>query len=128
MKPEQAKMRHSRSPSTASKALGTQNKGRTLRIFGPELVRAIEAKVRQGAPYGNENAKKTLTWLDSYDLSTPAGVDGFLQEVIRRTWTGELGTRAAGALNGSLRILLEHLTLPALEKRITDLESRELKK
>lgn len=78
-----------------------------------------------GAPAGNGNAKKTLAWLDSYDLSTPEGVDGFLQEVIKRTWTGELGTRAAGALNGSLRILLEHLTLPSLEKRITELEKRE---
>lgn len=93
-----------------------------MRISGPELVRAIEAKVRQGAPYGNENAKKALAWLDIYDLSTPQGVDGFLQEVIKRTWTGELGTRAAGALNGSLRILLEHATLPELERRIKSLE------
>jgi len=80
-----------------------------------------------GAPAGNENAKKSLAWLDTYDLSTPEGVDGFLQEVIKRTWTGELGTRAAGALNGSLRILLEHLTLPALEKRITELERRQMR-
>jgi hypothetical protein len=80
-----------------------------------------------GAPAGNENAKKALAWLDTYDLSTPEGVDGFLQEVIKRTWTGELGTRAAGALNGSLRILLEHLTLPALEKRITELERRQVR-
>ena len=126
MKPEQAKMRRSRG-SSRSKALGTQNKGRSVRISGPELVRAIEAKVRQGAPAGNENAKKCLTWLDTYDLSTPEGVDGFLQEVIKRTWTGELGTRAAGALNGSLRILLEHLTLPALEKRISELEKRDVR-
>jgi hypothetical protein len=80
--------------------------------------------VRRGAPAGNENAKKSLAWLDSYDLSSPQGVDGFLQEVIRRIWTGELGTRAAGVLNGSLRILLEHLTLPALEKRIEQLEAK----
>jgi len=77
-----------------------------------------------GAPVGNENAKKALAWLNSYDLSTPVGVDGFLQEVIRRTWTGELGTRAAGALNGSLRLLLEYLTLPALEQRIEQLEGK----
>jgi hypothetical protein len=77
--------------------------------------------VYQARP-GNSNAKKSLDWLDSYDLSTPGGVDGFLQEVIKRTWTGELGTRAAGALNGSLRILLEHQLLPALEKRIAELE------
>ena len=76
----------------------------------------------RGAPAGNENAKKSLKWLDKYDLSSPEGIDSFLQEVIRRTWTGELGTRAAGALNGSLRILLEHLTLPDLEKRIETLE------
>ena len=75
-----------------------------------------------GAPAGNLNGAKKLPWLESYDLSTPAGVDQFLQQVIRATWMGELGTRAAGALNGSLRLLLEHLALPALEKRIELLE------
>ena len=102
--------RRSKGSRSASKVLGTQNNPSTSR------------KRHSGAPAGNENAKKSLAWLDSYDLSTPGGVDGFLQEVIKRTWTGDLGTRAAGALNGSLRILLEHLTLPALEKRITELE------
>jgi len=82
----------------------------------------MRGKQHRGAPVGNVNAKKSLPWLSSYDLTTPEGVDRFLQEVIKRTWTGELGTRAAGALNGSLRILLEHLTLPALEKRIKVLE------
>jgi len=96
-------------PSSRSKRPRTQNATSRYR------------NVRQARP-GNENAKKKLAWLDSYDLRTPGGVDGFLQEVIKRTWTGELGTRAAGALNGSLRILLEHMTLPALEKRITELE------
>jgi hypothetical protein len=69
-----------------------------------------------------------LPWLDSYELTTPEGVDLFLREVIRATWEGRLGTRAAGALNGSLRILLEHMTLPALQKRIEELErGREVK-
>jgi len=45
-------------------------------------------------------------------------------EMIRATWEGRLGTRQGGVLNGSLRILLEHLTLPALEKRIEMLEAR----
>jgi hypothetical protein len=49
-------------------------------------------------------------------------------EVIKSLWTGELGSRSAGALNGSLRILLEHLSLPALEKRIEMLEAREVRK
>jgi len=82
----------------------------------------MRGKRRRGAPASNVNAKKSLPWLSSYDLTTPEGVDSFLQEVIKRTWTGELGTRAAGALNGSLRILLEHLTLPGLERRIVELE------
>ena len=120
--------RCSKGSRSASKALGTQNESsrrrenRVLRVSGSQLLRAL-----RGGQAGNENAKKTLAWLDSYDLSTPQGVDGFLQEVIKRTWTGELGTRAAGALNGSLRILLEHLALPALERRIEELEKRELK-
>jgi hypothetical protein len=46
----------------------------------------------------------------------------FLREVVKATWESRLGTRAAGALNGSLRLLLEHLTLPNLERRITELE------
>jgi hypothetical protein len=83
------------------------------------LLRAL-----RGGQAGNENAKKTLAWLDSYDLSNAEGVDAFLQEVIKQTWTGQLGTRAAGALNGSLRLLLEHLSLPALEKRIELLEAK----
>lgn len=113
--------------SSRSRSSGrTQNKGRSVRISGPDLVRAIEAKMRQGAPYGNENAKKTLTWLDSYDLSTPAGLDAFMQEVVRQVWTGELGTRAASSINGTLRLLLEHMTLPSLEKRIEQLEGRQV--
>ena len=77
--------------------------------------------VHQARP-GNENAKKKLAWLDSYDLASSAGLDAFLQELVKKTWTGELGTRAAGALNGSLRILLEHVDLPSLEKRVCELE------
>lgn len=71
----------------------------------------------------NLNAMKSLPWLDSYDLSTPEGIDSFLQELIKATWTGQLGSRSGGCLNGSLRILLEHMTLPALEKRIEQLEA-----
>lgn len=103
------KMRRSRVASSRSRSPRTQNTTGHYR------------NVHQ-ARYGNQNAKKALAWLDSYDLSSPEGVDAFLQQVIKCTWTGELGTRAAGALNGSLRILLEHLTLPSLEKRITELE------
>jgi hypothetical protein len=77
---------------------------------------------RGGAPAGNENAKKSLAWLDTFDLATPEGIDLFLREVVKATWESRLGTRAAGALNGSLRLLLEHLTLPNLERRITELE------
>ena len=75
---------------------------------------------------GNLNGAKSLPWLESYDLSTPAGIDEFLQQVIKATWTGKLGTRAAGALNGSLRLLLEHMTLPALERRIEQLEAQKV--
>ena len=109
--------------------LGELEMRRSSRSRGPRTQNATSRyrNVHQARP-GNENAKKKLAWLSSYDLRTSEGVDGFLQEVIKRTWTGELGTRAAGALNGSLRILLEHLTLPALEKRITELEkNRQVK-
>ena len=76
----------------------------------------------RGAPVGNRNAVKALEWLSSYDLSSPQGLDAFMQEVVKQVWTGELGTRAASSINGTLRLLLEHMTLPNLEKRITELE------
>ena len=81
-----------------------------------------ESVRRRGGQLANGNAKKSLRWLAEYDLSTPQGLDVFMQEVVRRVWTGELGTRAASSINGTLRLLLEHMTLPGLEKRIKILE------
>jgi hypothetical protein len=81
----------------------------------------LRKNVSQARP-GNQNAKKTLKWLESYDLSTAEGVRGFLQEIVKHTWTGELGTRAASALNGTVRLMLEHELLPKLEARIKLLE------
>jgi hypothetical protein len=78
---------------------------------------------RGGAPRGNGNAKKRLEWLESYDLTSSDGVHKFLQEIIKHTWTGDLGTRAASALNGSVRLMLEHELLPELERRIKVLEN-----
>jgi hypothetical protein len=80
---------------------------------------------RGGAPPGNGNAKKALKWSDGFDLSTPLGVASFLQEIIKRTWTGELGTRAASALNGSIRLMFEHVSLPELQKRLEVLERQK---
>jgi len=77
---------------------------------------------RGGAPKGNLNGQKTLAWLESFDLSTPVGIEAFMVEAAKALWTGRLGSRTAGALNGLLRILLEHLSLPALEARISELE------
>lgn len=81
-------------------------------------------RVGAGAPRRNLNAAKSLPWLESYDLTSPEGVRGFLKEVIRATWTGGLGSRSAGAVNGSIRLLLEHELLPELERRIKLLENR----
>jgi hypothetical protein len=75
-----------------------------------------------GAPAGNRNGAKSLPWLESYDLASSDGVRGFLVQIVRRTWTGELGSRQAGALNGTMRLILEHDLLPELEKRIKSLE------
>jgi len=120
-------MRRVRGSSSRSGSPRTQNEGnvppRVVRISGPQLLQAL----RGGQP-GNRNAVKALEWLDTFDLSNPESIDLFLREVIRATWEGRLGTRAAGALNGSLRLLLEHLALPALERRIEELEkAREVK-
>jgi len=123
LKSEQAKMRRVRVSSRSRSSGRTQNESaRVVRVSGPQLLRVL-----RGGQVGNENAKKALTWLDSYDLSTPAGLDGFMQEVVRQVWMGELGTRAASSINGTLRLLLEHMTLPSLEKRISELEKREVK-
>jgi hypothetical protein len=80
------------------------------------------ARVGSGAPRSNVNASKSLAWLESYDLTSSDGVRGFLQEIIKHTWIGDLGTRAASALNGSVRLMLEHELLPELERRIKVLE------
>jgi hypothetical protein len=45
-----------------------------------------------------------------------------MQELVRQVWCGRLGTRAGSTINGTLRLLLEHTTLPQLEARITKLE------
>jgi len=84
-------------------------------------------RVGAGARAGNLNGARFLPWLESFDLSTSAGVEGFLRELIKAGWTGTLGSRSIGALNGSLRLLLEHLSLPALEKRIEELEAKAVR-
>ena len=87
----------------------------------------MRTKSSQARP-GNQNAKKTLAWVESYDLTSRSGVDAFLQEVVKKTWTGELGSRACGAINGTMKILIEHEVLPELERRIKLLEqSREVR-
>jgi len=63
-----------------------------------------------------------LTWENRFDLSSSNGLHDFLAAVVKATWTGQLGTHAAGALNGSLRLLFELCTLPQLEKRVAELE------
>lgn len=92
---------------------------------------SVEGKARwggirpgAGAREGNENAKKKLMWLEGYDLQSPAGIHRFLAEVIKATWTGELGSRAAGALNGTMRLLLENEILPQVERRLKLLEAQ----
>jgi len=51
-----------------------------------------------------------------------------MRELIKAGWTGTLGSRSIGAINGSLRLLLEHLSLPGLEARISELEkNRQVK-
>jgi hypothetical protein len=99
------------------KAVRTQNESPVLRVSGPQLLRAL----RGGQP-GNRNAVKSLPWLPSYDLRKPEGLRSFLEEVIKAVWTGELGTRAAGSLSGSLRLMFELCELPDLEKRISAIE------
>jgi hypothetical protein len=80
-----------------------------------------------GARPGNLNGARSLPWLESYDLGSSDGIASFMRELVKAGWTGTLGSRSIGALNGSLRLLLEHLSLPSLEKRIEELEKREVK-
>ena len=99
-----------------------RSRGSSATSKGPRTPRN-----RGGAPRGNLNGQKTLAWLESFDLSSSAGIESFMRELIKAGWTGTLGSRSIGALNGSIRLLLEHLSLPALEKRITELEKHEVK-
>lgn len=61
--------------------------------------------MRGGQPR-NINARKMPFWA-GYELDTRDAVDQFIQDTIRATWTGELGTRKASAINGAVRLLLE---------------------
>jgi hypothetical protein len=80
----------------------------------------------RGGQAGNRNAAKSLPWLDSYDLSTPDGIEAFLREAIHQIWTGDLGSRAAGALNSALHLLItEGKLLADLQRRVAELEARE---
>jgi hypothetical protein len=102
---------------SAGSAGGTQNESSKHR----NVHRA------RGGQVGNGNAKKSLEWLESYDLSTPAGIERFLVEAIKALWTGQLGTRQAGALNGALHLLItEGQPLADLEARIRSLEEGKI--
>lgn len=71
-----------------------------------------KANPRMARP-NNDSAKKSPPWLESYDLDTFRGVDDFTKELLRLTWTGDLGTRQSGNCLAILRLLLERrLWLP----------------
>jgi len=61
---------------------------------------------RGGAPRGNKNARRHSPWVD-YPLDTRENLDRLIQDTIKGAWTGQLGTRQASAINGSVRLLLE---------------------
>ena len=62
---------------------------------------------KRGGQRGNKSACKRPTW-PNFELNSPGDVLRFLREVVRATWEGKLGTRQAGAINGSLRLMLEY--------------------
>jgi hypothetical protein len=65
----------------------------------------IESRKR-GGQLRNQNAKKVLPW-SNIELNEPKDVIRFLAKVVQATWEGQLGTRQAGAINGSLRLMLQ---------------------
>jgi hypothetical protein len=68
-----------------------------------------------------------LEWDETFDLSTPSGIESFLVEVIKAVWEGRLGTRAGSTLNGALHLLVtEARPLSDLESRIKLLEERKV--
>jgi len=87
-----------------------------------------DSKARRGAPAGNANAKKRVPWLDSHDLNSPEGAQAFLQEIVKLILTGQIGARQASPLNGTINLLLQSQVLPVLERRIKELEAREVSK
>jgi hypothetical protein len=67
----------------------------------------------------NESARKSPPWLESYDLDTFKGVDNFTKELLKLSWTGDLGTRQSSNCLGVLRLLLERrLWLPTSSDRL----------
>lgn len=55
------------------------------------------------------NAAKRPVWrFDYLDLTNPASCIQFLVELVKSTWTGEIGTRQAGCMNNSIRTMLSY--------------------
>ena len=72
----------------------------------------------------------SLAWTETFDLDSVQGLRSFLREVVKRTWTGELGTRQAAAINVSVKMLLVALTAQLLGdggKRKMGLDEAETK-
>lgn len=83
-------------------------------------------KRRSLARPGNLNAKKRPVWrFDYLDPTNPASCTRFLVELVKATYTGEIGTRQAGCINNSLRIILSyHLDASSQSQSTTMTESQ----
>lgn len=54
----------------------------------------------------NQSARKALPWI-GYDLDSSENCDRFIQDLLKATWTGKLGTRQASTCLAAVRLLLE---------------------
>jgi hypothetical protein len=78
---------------------------------------------RRGAPRGNGNAKKGIQLPDWLKLETSDEILTFIRTIlIPYTLSGQIGSRQAGAVNNSVKVLLEFGRLEDLERRVLELE------
>jgi hypothetical protein len=83
---------------------------------------------REGGQPGNGNAKKRIELPAWLKLDSAESILKFMRTIlIPGTLSGKIGTRAASAVNTSLKILLDYESLQEIEARLSRLEADKVK-
>ena len=83
---------------------------------------------REGGQPGNRNRVKGIVLPEGLMLDSAESILKFMRTIlIPGTLSGRIGTRAASAVNTSLKILLDYESLQQIEARLSKLEEEKVK-